>query len=59
MKIIDSTTIRLFSDILQGVGRNRLDGVKKKGGIKVHAMMDTFSGVTDFVRITAAYDPPD
>lgn len=54
LKIIDSTTIRLFSDILRGVGRNRLDGARKKGGIKVHAMMDAFSGITEFVRMTAA-----
>lgn len=54
LKIIDSTTIRLFSDILRGVGRNPLDGSRKKGGIKVHALMDAFSGVTEFVRITAA-----
>lgn len=52
--IIDSTTIRLFSDILRGVGRNPLDGARKKGGIKVHALMDAFSGVTDHVRTTAA-----
>ena len=54
LKVIDSTTIRLFSEILRGVGRNRLDGARKKGGIKVHAMMDAFSGVTEFVRMTAA-----
>jgi hypothetical protein len=54
LKIIDSSTIQLFSEILQGVGRNRLDGARKKGGIKVHALMDAFSGVTEFVRITAA-----
>ena len=54
LKIIDSTTIRLFSDILRGVGRNRLDQGKKKGGIKVHAMMDAFSGVAEFVRMTEA-----
>jgi Transposase DDE domain/Domain of unknown function (DUF4372) len=54
LKIIDSTTIRLFSDLLRGVGRNPLDGSRKKGGIKVHAMMDAFSGVAEFVRITAA-----
>ncbi len=54
LKIIDSTTIRLFSDILQGIGRNTLDGSKKKGGIKVHAMMDAFSGVVEFVRMTEA-----
>jgi hypothetical protein len=56
LKIIDSTTIRLFSEILRGVGRNRLDGGRKKGGIKVHAMMDAFSGVTEFVRMTPARD---
>lgn len=54
LKIIDSTTISLFSDLLAGVGRNRLDGSKKKGGIKVHTMMDAFSGVAEFVRMTAA-----
>jgi hypothetical protein len=54
LKIIDSTTISLFGDILRGVGRPRLDGARRKGGIKVHAMMDAFSGVTEFVRMTAA-----
>ncbi len=54
LKIIDSTTIRLFSDILRGVGRNPLDGSRKKGGIKVHALMDAFAGIVDFARITAA-----
>ncbi|MFZ6023104.1 MAG: IS4 family transposase [Bacteroidota bacterium] len=54
LKIIDSTTIQLFSELLRGVGRNRLDGARKKGGIKVHAMMDAFSGVTEFVRMTEA-----
>lgn len=54
LKIIDSTTIQLFSEILRGVGRNVKDGARKKGGFKVHAMMDAFSGVTEFVRMTAA-----
>ena len=54
LKIIDSTTIRLFGDILRGVGRNPKDGSKKKGGIKVHTLMDAFSGVNDFVRMTEA-----
>ena len=54
LKIIDSSTIQLFSELLRGVGRNRLDGGRKKGGIKVHAMMDAFSGVTEFVRMTEA-----
>ena len=52
LKIIDSTTIRLFTDILQGVGRPPLDGSRKKGGLKVHALMDAFSGIAEFVRIT-------
>lgn len=54
LKIIDSSTISLFGDILRGVGRPRLDGARRKGGIKVHAMMDAFSGVTEFVRMTPA-----
>jgi Transposase DDE domain/Domain of unknown function (DUF4372) len=54
LKIIDSTTIRLFSEILSGVGRKPMKGGKRKGGIKVHAMMDAFSGVTEFVRMTPA-----
>ncbi len=54
LKIIDSTTIRLFSDILKGVGRNPLNGSRKKGGIKVHTLMDAFSGVAEFVRMTEA-----
>ncbi|MEO6964227.1 MAG: IS4 family transposase [Puia sp.] len=54
LKIIDSSTIQLFSEILRGVGRNRLDGARKKGGFKVHAMMDAFRGVTEFVRLTEA-----
>lgn len=54
LKIIDSTTIQLFSEILKGAGRTPVNGARKKGGIKVHAMMDAFSGVTEFLRITEA-----
>ena len=54
LKIIDSSTIRLFSDILKGVGRNPINGGRKKGGIKIHTMMDAFSGVAEFVRMTEA-----
>lgn len=32
LKIVDSSTITLFSDILKGAGRNPING-KKKGGI--------------------------
>lgn len=54
LKIVDSSTIQLFSEILRGVGRNPLNGGRKKGGIKVHTMMDAFSGVAEFVRMTEA-----
>jgi hypothetical protein len=54
LKIIDSTTIRLFSELLRGVGRNPIDGSRKKGGLKVHTMMDAFSGVAEFIRMTEA-----
>lgn len=54
LKIIDSSTIRLFSDILKGVGRNPINGGRKKGGVKIHTMMDAFSGVAEFVRMTEA-----
>jgi Transposase DDE domain/Domain of unknown function (DUF4372) len=53
LKIIDSTTLRLFSDLLRGVGRNPVHG-RKKGGIKVHTMLDAFTGVASFVRMTEA-----
>jgi hypothetical protein len=53
-KVIDSTTIRLFSEILRGVGRKPLDMSQRKGGIKVQTMMDAFSGVTELVRMTEA-----
>lgn len=38
VKIIDSTTISLFKEILKTGGRKRLDG-KRKGGIKAHTVM--------------------
>ncbi|MCF8394424.1 MAG: IS4 family transposase, partial [Melioribacteraceae bacterium] len=52
--IIDSTTIRLFSDILKGVGRNPKNDGKKKGGLKVHMLIDAVQSVAKYVRITAA-----
>ena len=39
LKIIDSTTIRFFSNILRGMDRNPLDGSREKGGIKVHTLI--------------------
>ena len=52
--IIDSTTIRLFSDILKGVGRNPKNDGRKKGGLKVHMLIDAVHSVARFVRITEA-----
>lgn len=52
--IVDSTTIRLFSDILKGVGRNPKNDGKKKGGLKVHMLIDAVQSIAKFVRITEA-----
>lgn len=52
--IFDSTTISLFSDILKGVGRNPKDDGKKKGGLKVHMMIDAHSDTPEFVKISEA-----
>lgn len=53
LKIVDSTTISLFSDILRGVGRNPING-KKKGGIKMHTMINALEDVPCLVRFTSA-----
>jgi len=53
LKIVDSTTISLFSDILKGVGRNPING-KKKGGIKMHTMINALEDVPCLVRYTSA-----
>lgn len=53
--IVDSTTIQLFSNLVfKGVGRNPKDGGKKKGGLKVHMLIDALQDVGRFVKITAA-----
>lgn len=52
--IVDSTTIRLFSDILKGVGGNLKNDGKKKGGLKVHMLIDAVQSVGKFMKITAA-----
>jgi hypothetical protein len=52
--LIDSTTIRLFSDILKGVGRNPKHDGKKKGGLKVHMLIDAVQSVGRFIKITEA-----
>ena len=52
--LIDSTTIRLFSDILKGVGRNPKNDGKKKGGLKVHMLIDAVQSIGRFIKITEA-----
>lgn len=52
--IFDSSTIRLFSDIMKGVGRNPKNDGKKKGGLKVHMMIDAHSDSPSFVKISEA-----
>lgn len=52
--IFDSSTIRLFSDVMKGVGRNPKNEDKKKGGLKVHMMIDAHSDTPEFVKISEA-----
>ena len=53
--IVGSTTIQLFSSLVfKGVGRNTKGVGKKKGGIKVHMLIDAFQDVGKFVKVTAA-----
>ena len=52
--LIDSTTIRLFSDILKGVFRNPRGDGKKKGGLKVHMLIDAVQQVGRFIKVTEA-----
>jgi hypothetical protein len=52
--LIDSTTIRLFSDILKGVGRDPKNDGKKKGGLKVHMLIDAVQAIGRFIKITEA-----
>ncbi len=51
--IVDSTTISLFDDILKGVGRNPLEG-KKKGGLKVHTLINASQDIPTLIKMTAA-----
>jgi len=53
IEIIDSTTISLFKDILKCVGRNPKNG-KKKGGIKVHTVINVDETVPKIVWFTDA-----
>lgn len=54
LRIIDSTTISLFSNVLfKGVGRHPKTG-KKKGGIKVHTIINANECVPCDVKFTSA-----
>ena len=54
LQIIDSTTITLFSNLLfKGVGRHPKTG-KKKGGIKVHTVIQANEGVPSDIKFTSA-----
>lgn len=54
LQIIDSTTISLFSNLIfKGVGRHPKTG-KKKGGIKVHTVIQANEGVPSDVKFTSA-----
>lgn len=49
--IFDSTTFTLFKEILKGQGLPKLTG-RKKGGIKVHTLIDSFQNVPCLVRFS-------
>lgn len=54
LRIIDSTTITLFTNaIFKGVGRHPKTG-KKKGGIKVHSVIHANEGIPCDVQFTSA-----
>jgi hypothetical protein len=53
IEIFDSTTISLFKDILKCVGREPEDG-KRKGGIKVHTVINVDETVPKLVWFTSA-----
>lgn len=54
LRIVDSTTISLFSNVIfKGVGRHPKTG-RKKGGIKVHSVVHANEGVPCDVQFTSA-----
>lgn len=57
--IIDSTTVSLFSTLLKTVGRIPING-KRKGGIKVHTVIDAREDLPQFICYSsaAAHDRP-
>lgn len=53
LKIVDSITTSLFSNIIKGVDRNPING-KKKGGIKMPTMISALEDVPSLVRCSSA-----
>ena len=51
--IADSTTISLFQEIMRNAGRNPANG-KRKGGVKVHTLMQSDEDVPCLIRMTSA-----
>ncbi len=52
--IFDSSTIRLFSQVMKGVARDPKGEGNKKGGLKVHMLVDAHSQTPTFVKISEA-----
>ncbi|MDI9320272.1 MAG: transposase [Phycisphaerales bacterium] len=52
--IFDNTNIRLFSDVMKGVGRNPKNEGKKKGGLKVQMLIDAHASAPVFVCVSEA-----
>jgi hypothetical protein len=51
--IIDSTTIKLFSSVMEGLGRKPVTG-KQKGGAKAHVLMKSDEDLPCYILITHA-----
>ncbi|HEY9113572.1 MAG TPA: IS4 family transposase [Bacteroidales bacterium] len=51
--IIDSTTIKLFHDVLKGAGSTPANG-KRKGGLKAHVMIKAVEDTPCLVNLTAS-----
>ena len=54
--IIDSSTITLFNGIMRGTGLGSFSG-KRKGGAKVHMVLDSDNNLPSMVRITEGRMP--
>jgi hypothetical protein len=59
LHVVDSTTVSLFSDVMANAGRPAADG-RRKGGVKVHTMMNHAHNIPEFVVLSQAsrHDSP-